>query len=589
MPAPAQPVIVRSAEDIARASAECLAEPAIGVALTTTGSDPLANRISEICLATPGGVWRIGLGDLPYALELAPLRDLLSEARPVKAILEAKSAVRFLAETGVGAGRIFDPQIAAVLAGAVRTDSDARPDLLASHYLGSSVPPLPDAPARAALALALRRVMVDEIVRTGLVDVARIEMACVPALARMEHAGLPFDREAWAALSGRLDARRDSALASLTAEAGALGLGVPANPRHEREWLATLKAAGIAATSTQADHLEAFADRPIVSSLLAYKKLCSYAATARGGLLDGVHPLTGRLHGEFVQMGTLTGRIMSRNPPIQNVPKAPDFRECIRAGESRAIIVADCSQMELRILAHLSGDEAMRDAFRSGQDLHRAMASRMNGISPDAVTVEQRSAAKAVSFGIAYGMSPAGLAAKLRVGEDSARALIEAFYRAAPAVRTFLLATAAAARESGRLTNPLGRIIRFTDAPPSPAEKSRVERQARNAPMQSTNADAIKHALAVLDSSLAAKGGRIINCVHDEIVVEGPRERAAELAQALEQGLVDAVSGFIPSVPVAVDVHVSADWGKPGERRLFGPPARNANKNPPTAPGDRGR
>lgn len=582
--------LVRSDAELGRAIEVCGSEPAIGLSIATTGPDPFSDRIGTLWLATREVVHQVHLADVPHAFEFDSLRDLLAAERPVKIAADAKRTIRFLEELGIRAGRYFEPRlIAAVLSGGTaRADSPlVTLPALTERYFGQAVEassdghrPLADgvtphdAGAREAAALVpLRAAMVDDVLEAGLLAVAKLEMDCLPAIARMEHAGLPFDVERWEALVCQIEEGADRAAESLRAEIAALGLSAPAKLKNGNELLAVLNAAGVPATSTQGEHLETFAGAPLVARMLEFKRLSGYADSFGRNILRAVHPVTGRLHGEFLQMGAGTGRIQSRNPPVQNIPKAPDFRECIRAGSSRVLVVADCSQMELRILAELSGDEGMREAFRSGADLHRTMAAMMYRIAPVAVTAQQRSAAKTINFGLSYGMGAPGLATKLRIDVEAADAMIRSFFRAVPAVERYLDTCARDAARTGYARNPLGRIIRFTDGPPTARERSHVERQAKNAPMQSTNADAIKRALAVLDAELAPLGGRIVNCVHDEIVAEGPREHAEELRRVVEQGIVRAVGEFVPSIPVIVDAHVADSWAKSDENRLFGRPA----------------
>lgn len=577
---------VRSVEDLGRAVATCRAEPAVGLSIVTTGPDPLIDRICSFQLATSEVVYQVRLDEMPYALEIDSLRDLLTSERPVKIINDAKRPIRFLEEHGIRAGRCFDPKvIAAILSGGTaRTDSPlVTLPALVERYFGAGLEVVTDespvgraggtrgeaAAREVAVLVPLRTAMVEDVLESGLLRVAKLEMDCLPPLARMEHAGLPFDYERWEALVRLIEESTERAAEALRGEIAGLGLTPPAKLKSGNDLLAILKDAGIPATSTQQEHLKSFAQAPVVARLLEFKSFSGYADTVGRNILRAVHPVTGRLHGEFLQMGAGTGRIQSRNPPIQNIPKAPDFRECIRTCSSRVLVVADCSQMELRILAELSGDEGMRDAFRSGADLHRTMAAKMYGIAPETVTTEQRSAAKTINFGLSYGMGAPGLAAKLEIDVAAAERMIKAFFQAVPAVERYLETCARSAARTGYATNPLGRIIRFTDGPPTSRERSQVERQAKNAPMQSTNADALKRAIAVLDAELEPLGGRIVNCVHDEIVAEGPRDRAEELKRVVEEGIVRAVGEFVPSIPVVVDAHVADSWIKNDEQRLF--------------------
>lgn len=316
-----------------------------------------------------------------------------------------------------------------------------------------------------------------------------------------------------------------------------------------------------------------FAGSPIVDAVLEFKRCSGYAASYGRNFLSHVHPVTGRIHADFQQIGAPTGRIQARTPPVMGIPKAFEFRDSIRPRPGEMFVVADCGQMELRILAELSGDRALRDAFNTGADLHRGMAARMYGVEEHDVTPAQRASAKAINFGMSYGMGPGGLATRLKVDVRAAEAMIAQYFRAVPGVDRYLAEVGRHAAREGWVRVPgSGRLITYSDGTPSRAERGHLERQGKNAPMQATNADVLKRALALLDATIAEHGARLVNCVHDEVVVEGPAASVDAIKQTVERGIITAAREFVRSVPVVVDLSAGDSWARPGAERVFAGP-----------------
>ena len=291
----------------------------------------------------------------------------------------------------------------------------------------------------------------------------------------------------------------------------------------------------------------------------------------RSTYLEGIgaliRPATGRVHTSFNQTVTATGRLSSSDPNLQNIPVRTEEGRAVRAlfepGEGYDVLLsADYSQIELRILAHMSGDATLIDAFRSGQDIHARTASEVFGVPIDSVTSEQRRRAKAVNFGIVYGLSDFGLARDLGISRKEAAGYIERYFERYHGVREFLDKTIADAHTNGSVTTLYGRR---RDLPAINSrnfmQRSFAERMAMNTPIQGTAADLIKIAMIRADEALRAADvrSRILLQVHDELVLEVVADEIAQVSDIL----CTAMSGAAElAVPLAVDVHTGKNWAE---------------------------
>ncbi|MDP9479570.1 MAG: DNA polymerase, partial [Actinomycetota bacterium] len=307
-------------------------------------------------------------------------------------------------------------------------------------------------------------------------------------------------------------------------------------------------------------------DHPLAAALLAYRN-AKRRVDVCSRWLDRAHE--DRVYASWRQVGAETGRMSCSEPNLQNLHKEDEMRRFVRAPEGRVLVVADYSQMELRILAQLSGDAAMIEAFQKGEDLHKATAARMYGIPEEEVTPEQRSSAKAVSFGIVYGMTSIGLASRLGTDEDEASSMIDQYFAAYPEVHSFLEANSARAIKTGILRTPMGRIRRFGDASAmTRREREEARRQAMNFPIQGACADGLKLALALLHERRNECPDAVpILVVHDEIVIECAEEETEKVEAWLERAMIggmdEAVNGAGAEglrMPVRVETKIGRTW-----------------------------
>jgi DNA polymerase-1 len=317
--------------------------------------------------------------------------------------------------------------------------------------------------------------------------------------------------------------------------------------------------------STAADVLEALApEHEIVRQVLEYRQLSKLKGTYVDALPALIDARTGRLHTSFNQAGAATGRLSSSNPNLQNIPIRTALGREIRAAfiprEGWKLLVADYSQIELRLLAHLSGDPLLLEAFRNGEDIHTRTASEVLGVAPMLVTPEARRAAKAVNFGIVYGISGYGLAQQLGISRAEAEKYIKNYFARYAGVRAFLDRTIAEVRLSGVTRTLFGRERPIPDINSRNANaRGFAERTAVNSPLQGAAADLIKLAMVRIDGQLAADGYRsaMLVQVHDELVFECPPEEVAGVKDLVKRQMEGACE---LKVPLLVDMGVGDNW-----------------------------
>ena len=514
--------------------------------------------------------------------------EALDAARPVledpdhpKVGHHLKPLVRLLLDRGiVMAGIAFDSALAAYLVNPAGRSFDL--ETLAERLLGIDLTPAeegsggdqgmldldgtgsgPDLTAAGAAAVTVARLverLEPEVDETGGREVlATIELPLIGILAGMEQEGIGVDRAYLVDLGDDLRAR----LADLEqriheAADGPFNVNSTLQLREllfDRLGLPVVKKTPKGVPSTDASVLEKLAsEHPVVQLILDYREYEKLRSTYVDGYLPLIAP-DGRIHTTFNQMGSATGRLSSDHPNLQNIPVRSELGRTIRqafvARPGWVFVVADYSQIELRILAHMSGDAGLTEAFRQGMDIHTATAASVFGVAPDEVTGEQRRRAKAINFGLLYGMEAFGLAQRLEISRDEASEHIETYFTQFPSVRAFMDGLVDEAKRVGYTETMFGRR-RYL--PELRSDNFRVrqmgERMALNAPIQGGAADIIKLAMIALDTELADREAVQLLQIHDELVVEAPADEAEatmELVRSTMEGVVEL------DVPLAVD------------------------------------
>ncbi|KAB7697760.1 DNA polymerase I [Plesiomonas shigelloides] len=405
----------------------------------------------------------------------------------------------------------------------------------------------------------------------GLASVLQeMEVPLLSVLSRMERNGVLIDP----ALLGRHSMELTTRLAELESKAHELA-GEPFNLAStkqlqgilfEKLGLPVLKKTPGGAPSTNEEVLAELAlDYPLPAVLLEYRGLAKLKSTYTDKLPQMINPATGRVHTSYHQAVTATGRLSSTDPNLQNIPVRNEegrrIRQAFIAGAGNQIIAADYSQIELRIMAHLSGDAGLLRAFSEGKDIHRATAAEVFGLPLEQVSAEQRRSAKAINFGLIYGMSAFGLARQLGIGRNDAQRYMDLYFERYPGVLTYMERTREQAHAQGYVETLFGRRLQLPDIRSRNAMRRKgAERAAINAPMQGTAADIIKRAMLAVDAWLAtpeAEGIRMIMQVHDELVFEVPHEKVA-LCSAKVRELMQHSAAL--DVPLLVEVGVGDNW-----------------------------
>ena len=398
-----------------------------------------------------------------------------------------------------------------------------------------------------------------------------IEMPLVPVLARMEQRGVLIDVAALRRQSQQLGKRMHGLQAEMQKIAGR-EFNVDSPKQLQTLLFGELGLPVMVKTptgqpSTNEEALEALAGQHELPRLiLDYRQFAKLRSTYTDKLPEMVNPRTGRVHTSYHQAAVATGRLSSTDPNLQNIPVRSEegrrIREAFIAPEGWQVLAADYSQIELRIMASLSGDPGLTLAFRNGQDVHRATAAEVFDVAPDNVSAEQRRVAKMINFGLMYGMSAHGLAQRLGIPRGEAAEYVQRYFERYPGVKTFMDATREQARNDGYVETLFGRRL-YLEALKSrnAAQRAGAERAAINAPMQGTAADIIKRAMVTIDAWLRKRDddAHMLMQVHDELVFEV----RADAIDALREGVRERMQGAAElSVPLLVDVGVGANWGE---------------------------
>jgi DNA polymerase-1 len=315
--------------------------------------------------------------------------------------------------------------------------------------------------------------------------------------------------------------------------------------------------------STAADVLEELAvEHEIARKVLEYRGLTKLKGTYVDALPALIDPASGRIHTSFNQTGAATGRLSSSNPNLQNIPIKTELGREIRAAfvpkRGWKLLVADYSQIELRLLAHMSKDPVLMDAFRNGEDIHTRTAAEVMGVPPLLVTREARNRAKAVNFGIVYGISGFGLAQQLGISRKEAEQYIHGYFARYSGVRRFIDETIEHVRVTGVTKTLFGRERPIPDMNSrNPNARGFAERTAVNSPLQGTAADLIKLAMIRIDHELERREAKLLLQVHDELVLEAPPEEAEEVAALVKREMEGA---FALEVPLVAEVGIGVNW-----------------------------
>jgi len=559
----------------------------------TTGLDPRKDKLIGIAFALkPHEAWYVTLPPDNEELKraLGPFAPIFADEETEKVGHNLKFDIAMMQAAGIEVkGKLFDTMIAHYL-----LDPDQRHglDRLAGTHLnytpipitaligekkseqismtGVPLDKLSDyACEDADVTIQLKEMLEPQLVERKLLEVFNdIECPLIPVLVEMEANGVALDTAALEEISGRLAIEIEGYEKQIFEMAGhEFNLNSPKQLGEvlfdEMHLVDKPKTTKTGQYKTNEEELQKLAaDHEIIGTILDYRGATKLKSTYVDALPESISESTGRIHTSFNQAVTTTGRLASSNPNIQNIPIRTEQGQEIRrafiaASDEFTLLAADYSQIELRIMAHLSGDEGMKQAFLSGEDIHTATAARVFGVSLDEVTKEQRSRSKMVNFGIIYGISAFGLSQRLRIPRKEASEIIENYFAQYPAVKTFMDGIIAGAKEKGYVTTISGRRRHIRDINSANGTvRAASERYAINAPIQGSAADLIKIAMIRIEKMLRGKKTKMLLQVHDELVFDLHNDEQ-DLIPEIQKLMEDALP---LSVPLIVECGVGENW-----------------------------
>jgi DNA polymerase-1 len=575
-------LLIETADQVEEVSGRLKLAKVMGVDTETTGLDPHTSRLRLIQIAVEGSATVI-FDCFAILPESAKQLSSILTSPSVKVFQNAKFDLKFLRSESISvSGWIFDTMLAAKL---LRTSGGPRRAglaFLASHYLNRdlskeeqksdfsaelTISQLDYAAMDAKILLELRQRLLNEIKKHHLVEAARLEFACVYAVASMEYDGIYLDRNKWLALQEETEKIRTDALSELYSIIGypvvQLDLfnknhSYGRNVNSSKQVLKILNDNGINVKSTSKHSLARYSESPIVVSLLKYR----YASKALSSFLHSIpgqiSKSTGRLHPRYSQIGAWSGRMSCGGPNIQQIPRSRAFRQCFAAPPGRKLVIADYSQIELRVIAQISGDRRMIEAYSNGEDLHRLTAALILEKPIDEITKKQRQAAKAVNFGLVFGMGASGLQAYARetYGVEMSAEEAELFKK-----RFFLAYRGVDAWHKNIQRNKPSVSRTLAGRKHTYIRESGMSGRY-NTPVQGTAADILKNALGMLYKKLKGTNTFIVAVIHDEIVLECDAETAEETALVLKKTMEEAGSRYMKDVPVVAESSIADSWAE---------------------------
>ena len=567
----------------------------------TTSLDPMQARLVGLSFSVRAGeAYYLPVGhdytgaprQLDRDLVLARLKPLLEDGGRLKVGQHIKYDMNVLSLYGIEVGGVaFDTMLESYVFNSTGSRHDM--DSLALKYLGRQTTHYEDVAGKGSKQISFSQVSIEDATHyaaedadvtlqlhqhlwprlqaePGLAAVLQdIEVPLIPVLARMEQRGVLID--------GDLLRRQSTEMAtqilqlekeSHDAAGQPFNLGSPKQLQEilfDKLALPVIRKTPTGQPSTAEDVLQELAvDYELPSLILEYRALTKLKSTYTDRLPEQINPRTGRVHTSYHQAVAATGRLSSSDPNLQNIPvRTPlgrRIRQAFVAPAGWLILACDYSQIELRIMAHLSGDPGLLQAFRDNVDVHQATASEVFGIPYDTVGTDQRRAAKAINFGLMYGMSAFGLARQLSIGRAEAQIYMDTYFMRYPGVRQFMDQTREAARERGYVETLFGRRLYLPDIGASNMQRRQgAERAAINAPMQGTAADIIKRAMIRVDNWLQQErpAAHLVMQVHDELVFEVREDALAELESAVVERMAGAAE---LDVPLVVDTGHGPNW-----------------------------
>ncbi|OGY32526.1 MAG: hypothetical protein A3A57_00260 [Candidatus Woykebacteria bacterium RIFCSPLOWO2_01_FULL_41_12] len=570
-------------------------EPIIAVDTEGSSIDPFTSKLLLLQIATKNKNFVFDA----TKVNLTAFKEVMEAERPLKILHNAKFDYAMLkVKTGISLNGIYDTMLAEriLTCGISREislqalakkylnldlDKEIRKsfyDPSSKAYKGIFTKEQVDYAAKdVEVLLQIFEKQYRELVKDEVVETAKLEFAVIPAVAEMELKGSLIDTEKWRTYIKELEQKRDEISKEIQESIRHLSLysqedlfgnvSDTVNLDSPIQLLQVFKKLGVEILNTSENTLQK-TNHPLAKRLLDYRAYEKMITSFGESILEKIHPTTGRLHPDFIQIGADTGRFACNNPNLQQIPTDSGFRSCFIATTGYKLITADYSQIELRIMAEVSEDPVFLEAFRKDVDLHSLTASQMFRVPLAKVDKEKRFQAKSINFGLMYGRGATSLSSQIGLSVEESKKLLDVYFSTYKKVKRWLDDMGKKAVRYGSVRTIGGRRRLFTipDKADPDYEKgvAAIERQGKNMPIQGTSADITKYALVFIYEEIIKKklDAHLIHNVHDEIVVEAREDIVDEVAKLVEDNMVKAGKKLLVKVPVKVDVHISSCWEK---------------------------
>jgi DNA polymerase-1 len=584
--------LITDAEGVRNTCRELANEKFLGFDTETTELDPYRGDLRLVQFSTGKATYVIDIkpfrenGSPRTNPDLAPLRALLSDPEKIKIAHNAKFDAKWVRHhLGAELNGVFDTFLASQLIAA--GDSERRHSLadVAQFFTGTeldkseqisdwsgelSQSQIEYAARDAAIMVPLREQIEDRLKNDDLLQVAKLEFECVTPIAEMELNGFYLDEARWREQLARVKVAQEKAadelqelLSAGVAQASLFGRAEINLDSQQQVTDALLNLGVPVPDTTRAWQLQPLAEKyPVVSKLLEYRGVAKSLSSFGENILEFIEPKTRRIHADFRQIGAPTGRFSCSNPNLQQIPHEEQYRRCFRAPEGKKLVIADYSQIELRILADFSRDQNFIKAFVSGEDFHTTTAAQVFGVAPADVTSEQRSFAKRLNFGVVYGIGASRFGLMTGLSQNDAENTMRKYFGTYRGLDSYLRQSGADVITKRVARTASNRMLRLRFDDNDRQQVASARRYGVNMPIQGTSADILKRALRLLHDSLRDTSGKLVNIVHDEVIVECDAPEAEMIADKLDKAMCTAGEDFVKTVPVKVDVHVSDEWAK---------------------------
>lgn len=577
--------LVRNCDQLRSACESLDRYEAIGLDCETTDLDPHKGRLRLTQLSNDSHTYIVDHDRFEGACGYQSLKQLLEAPKPRTIAHNGKFDQKWLLhKLGIEINGLFDSMLATMLIqyspGSHNLETVAKTylditidkSLRTSDWTASELSheQLSYAARDSQVLIPLRKALIELLAKDNLFRVAQLEFEAVPAFAAIELAGVYLDRDLWQKQLDAVTAKHAilanelqemiSAGASQGTLFGQSNINLGSHPKVA----AALREMGVPIENATRNSVLAPLqnDYPVVGKLLEYRSVDKSLTSYGQNWLDAIDETTQRIYPDFNQIGAPTGRASCADPNVQQVPHGEEYRGCFIAPPGRKLCIVDYSQIELRILAQVSGDPGFLQAFQSGADLHKTTAAQIFSVPIDQVSKEQRDFAKRLNFGVVYGIGAKRFANMTGMSLRDAETTLNKYFSTYRDLDDYLRESALQAVENRYARTLSGRMVRYRFDPEDKEAIGEVKRAGRNAPIQGTSADILKRALRLVRQELKDTTAEIVNVIHDEIVIECDDDQAQDVAQKVSTAMVAAGTEYITAVPILAEPTIADCWIK---------------------------